>query len=54
LLLNQMKAFKSYECKEVLKNAKDACSKCLSLPIHPFLKETEISYIISAIKRFYK
>ena len=54
LLLNQMEAFKSYKCKGALKNAKEACAKCLSLPIHPFLKEKEISHITSAIKRFYK
>ena len=53
LLLLEMKAFKGCKFKGALKNAKEACIKVISLPIHPFLKEKEISYIISAIKKFY-
>lgn len=53
LLLSEMKAFKGCKTKGVLKNAKETCAKCLSLPIHPFLKEKEINYITSAIKKFY-
>ena len=52
-LLSGMKAFKGCKAKGVLKNAKKACAKCLSLPIHPFLKEKEISYITSAINKVY-
>ena len=52
-LLSQMKAFKSCKVKGVLKNAKRISSKCLSLPIHPFLREKETNYIISAISKFY-
>ena len=54
LLLSGMKAFENCKRKGSLKNAQEASSKCLSLPIHPFLKEKEINYITSAIKRFYK
>jgi len=53
-LSSGMKAFKSCKVKGVLKNAKEAALKSLSLPIHPFLKEKEINYITSTIKRFYK
>jgi len=53
-LLSEMKAFKGCKCKGNLKNAQEVSKKCLSLPIHPFLKEEEISYITSAIRSFYK
>ena len=52
-LLSEMKAFKNCKRKGILKNAKETSLKCLSLPIHPFLREKEINYIISTIKRFY-
>ena len=53
-LLSGMKAFKSCKREGLLKNAKEACAKVLSLPIHPFLKEKELNYITTAIKKFYK
>ncbi len=52
-LLSGMKAFNNCKSKGSLKNAQEASKKCLSLPIHPFLKEKEIEYITSAIKKFY-
>ena len=52
-LLSGMKAFNNCKCKGSLKNAQEVSKSCISLPIHPFLKEREISYITSAIKKFY-
>jgi len=52
-LLSGMKAFKECKYRGILKNAKEAALKSLSLPMHPFLKEKEINYIISAINKFY-
>jgi len=52
-LLSGMEAFKNCKRKGLLKNAKETCIKVLSLPIHPFLKEKELNYVILAIKKFY-
>lgn len=52
-LLPEMKAFRKYKCKLRLENAKQTSLKVMSLPIYPFLKESDIGYITSVIKRFY-
>jgi len=54
LPLYEMKAFKSAKCKGDFKATKDVLSKIISLPMHPFLKNNEISYIIRAIRKFFK
>ena len=54
ILLHKMKAFRKAKCRGSLKRSEKVVSQVLSLPIHPFLKEKEISYIASAVKRFYK
>ncbi|MBU1523446.1 MAG: DegT/DnrJ/EryC1/StrS family aminotransferase [Candidatus Omnitrophica bacterium] len=54
ILLSKMKAFKNCKIKGDLKNAKDLSKKILSLPIHPFLKDEEIDYVISTVKKFFK
>ena len=53
LLLPNMTAFKGCKSRGLLKKAKKVSRKVLSLPIHPFLKEKEINYIISAVNKFY-
>ena len=53
-LLSGMKAFKNCKRKGPLKNAKEASEKVLSLPIHPFLRDSEVSYIVKAIQSFFR
>jgi len=52
-LLSGMKAFRGSRMGSEPKNAKRILSKVLSLPLHPFLKEAEISYIIKALSSFF-
>jgi len=51
-LLSETRAFKNCKRKGTLKNAKEVSKKVLSLPIHPFLKNSEVSYIIKAVRSF--
>lgn len=53
-LLSEMKAFKNYKSEGILKNAKEASMKVISLPIHPFLKDSEINYIIKTVHSFFR
>lgn len=50
ILLNEMKAFRNCKVKGKLPYARESSQKTLSIPLHPFLKEREIEYIISEIK----
>jgi len=54
LPLHRMKAFRSCKCRGILKNTKEASVKALTLPLHPFLKDKEADYVISAIRKFYQ
>lgn len=51
-LLPQLKTFKTAKVVGKLKNAFQAVSQVISLPIHPFLTSREINYIIRTIKKF--
>jgi len=52
-LLNQMKVFKSCKVTGRLKNAKRVLSQVLTLPIHPFMRDKEINYIVKCVSRFF-
>jgi dTDP-4-amino-4,6-dideoxygalactose transaminase len=53
-LLSNMGAFKNCKIKGSLNNAKQLLNQIISLPIHPFLRDAEISYITKGISRFFK
>ncbi len=48
--LNQMPAFKAYAPKSGLPNCEILANEVLSLPLHPYLSETDIHYICEQIK----
>ncbi len=50
----EMEAFKRFKKRGLLQNTKEAILNLLCLPIHPFLKEKEISYVIDKIKEFFR
>ncbi|MBN3039776.1 MAG: DegT/DnrJ/EryC1/StrS aminotransferase family protein, partial [Candidatus Omnitrophica bacterium] len=52
--LYEMKLFKSPGLKKIFNNTQQASAEVLSLPMHPFLKEKDISFIAKNIKDFYK
>ncbi|MFH1504618.1 MAG: DegT/DnrJ/EryC1/StrS family aminotransferase [Candidatus Omnitrophota bacterium] len=52
VLLNKMKVFRSAK-KGSLKSAEKASSEILSLPIHPFLQDSQIKYIAKNISSFF-
>ena len=53
--LNKLKPFsKITRTKKSLKNSIEWSKECLSLPIHPNLKRTEINLIIKNIQKFFK
>ncbi|MCD6228335.1 MAG: DegT/DnrJ/EryC1/StrS family aminotransferase [Candidatus Omnitrophica bacterium] len=54
VLINKMEAFRSCTVKKKLENATILSKQILTLPIHPFLKDEEIDYIISLVRRFFK
>ncbi|MBU1122746.1 MAG: DegT/DnrJ/EryC1/StrS family aminotransferase [Candidatus Omnitrophota bacterium] len=54
VLLHKMAAFKRGKVCGDLKNSEDVLSRVLTLPIHPFLKEEEIEFIIEALKDHFK
>ena len=51
--LHKMEAFKRAKVGGPLKNTMDIISRILSLPIHPFLKDAEIKYVIDNIYDFF-
>ena len=53
VLLNKMKVFRNAKDGGKLKNAEDISSKVLSLPMHPFLSEEEVNYVIKSVKSFF-
>ncbi|UCG35518.1 MAG: DegT/DnrJ/EryC1/StrS aminotransferase family protein, partial [Candidatus Omnitrophota bacterium] len=53
LPLHKMVAFKKGKVKSSLKNTMDVSSRILSLPIHPFLKDSEIRYVTGIIYKFF-
>ena len=49
-----MKAFKKNNFKEInLRNTNKFSNEILSLPINQYLKEKEINFIVSSIKKFF-
>ena len=52
--LNKLPAFKGLVKKTKLKNSEKWARECLSLPIHPNLKLSEIDKIVKELKLFYK
>ena len=52
-LIPFMKAFSSLSKTKDISSALKIKRKILSLPLHPFLKEKEIKYIISQVKKFF-
>ncbi|RKY29099.1 MAG: hypothetical protein DRP61_00245 [Candidatus Omnitrophota bacterium] len=48
----KMKAYESFK-KSILNNTEEAVSKSLCLPVHPFLKEEEVFYVVGKIKEFF-
>jgi len=52
--LYKMAAFKEAKIRGSFENVKAVLSKILTLPIHPFLKDREISYVIDSVKSFFK
>ena len=54
LPVNKMKAFKKNNFKEInLRNTNKFSNEILSLPINQYLKEKEINFIVSSIKKFF-
>ena len=52
--MQSMGAFSNARCFGKLNNALDASRQVLSLPIHPFLKQNEINYLIKTLRAFFK
>jgi len=52
--MQSMGAFSNARCLGKLNNALDASRQVLSLPIHPFLKQNEINYLIKTLRAFFK
>jgi len=52
--LHEMKAFKAAKVSGELKAVEDVKKRVLSIPMHPFLKDNEIDYIIKTIRAFFK
>ncbi|MFH1767561.1 MAG: DegT/DnrJ/EryC1/StrS family aminotransferase [Candidatus Omnitrophota bacterium] len=52
-LLSHMKAFKRAKVSGTIENASKILPQILTLPIHPFLKDREIAFIIRHIYRFF-
>ena len=50
--LHKQKAFEYCSQGVTLPNTEDACKKVLSLPMHPYLTETEIDSVCTVIKSF--
>ena len=50
--LHKMKAFARFHKGEALGVTESTVSQLLTLPIHPFLTENEIRYVISSVLRF--
>lgn len=53
-LLNTMRAFRFCRVEGKLSNAKKVSSQILTLPLYPYLTNTQINYTLSCIRRFYK
>lgn len=53
VLLNKMKAFRDSRIGVPLKNTEKVLSEVLTLPLHPFLKEEEIGYVIGKVRNFF-
>jgi dTDP-4-amino-4,6-dideoxygalactose transaminase len=51
--LNKLEAFKGKFKKSKLKNSESWANECLSLPIHPNLKEKDVLYIVNQVKNFF-
>lgn len=51
--LHKQKAFEYCSQGVTLPNTEDACKKVLSLPMHPYLTETEIDSVCTVIKSFF-
>jgi len=51
--LSKLRALKGKFKKTKLKNSELWAKQCLSLPIHPKLKTTELFYIVNQIKKFF-
>jgi dTDP-4-amino-4,6-dideoxygalactose transaminase len=53
LPIHLQKSYKDFSTYN-LPNAEEACKTVLSLPIHPFLKEEDVNYIINSITEYFK
>lgn len=51
-LLSDMPAFKCAKVKGKLTNAKSATKQCLTLPVHPFLTQEEVEFVVKAVLAF--
>ncbi|MCF7908423.1 MAG: DegT/DnrJ/EryC1/StrS family aminotransferase [Candidatus Omnitrophica bacterium] len=51
--LHKMKAFKRVKISGKLKVAESMATRILSLPIHPWLTDRQINYVISTTRRFF-
>ena len=47
--MHMQKAF-NYRFENIIKNSSDICTRCLSLPMHPFIEDKEINIIVDIIK----
>lgn len=54
ILLPDMKVFSGAKARGKLLNARRCAAQALSLPGHPFLKSTELTYITDTINTFFK
>ncbi|MFH1875731.1 MAG: DegT/DnrJ/EryC1/StrS family aminotransferase [Candidatus Omnitrophota bacterium] len=54
LALNTMAAFKEARLSGTLEHTKAACQSVLTLPLHPFLKKSEIAFVVKTVRSFFK
>lgn len=54
VLLHKMKAFKDCSVSGGLEHAEYILGKVITLPLHPFLEDAEVDYVIRAVYGFFK
>ena len=50
--MHEQKAFEEYKSKMVLGNTKQLCNTVLSIPMHPYITEQEISEVVDNIIKY--
>ncbi|UCD14949.1 MAG: DegT/DnrJ/EryC1/StrS family aminotransferase, partial [Candidatus Omnitrophota bacterium] len=54
VLLHKMEAFKNCRIEGTLENAQEVLQEVVTLPLHPFLTELEVEYVVRNVIEFFK